>query len=307
MDIKEYRYIYEIARTGSFSKAAAALHISQPSLSQYLKNVEQRIGVKLFETTTTKITITRAGEVYVKYAQQVMALDQALMDELDGMRRAKSGLVRIGITGSRSSYVVPYLMEMCEKEHPGIQLQISEGSTEQLEDQLLNKRELDMILANEPFHSDQITVMRLFREQVLVAVPTAMADTLIGSEVEGEEFPRIDLNDLRDMPFTLLQPQHRLRQFADSLFTDYGFYPKLLHQTQRAETAYAMTKAGQCACFIYDSLYKRHPDDRVKVFSVGKQPVYRWFAAAYRENSMDYPPFRAVLETVTEAVHQLTI
>ena len=91
MDIKEYRYIYEIARHGSISRAASELHISQPSLSVYLKNVEGRLGIALFDTSAGSARPTPAGEVYLEHARQIIGIDSALMETLDGIKRRQVG------------------------------------------------------------------------------------------------------------------------------------------------------------------------------------------------------------------------
>ena len=83
MDIKEYRYVYEIARQGGISRAARALFISQPSLSAYLKGLEGRLGVSLFEQADGKLHPTQAGRLYLEHAEQILALDKQLMESLD--------------------------------------------------------------------------------------------------------------------------------------------------------------------------------------------------------------------------------
>ena len=70
--MQEYEYVYQVYKEKSFSKAARNLFISQPALSATIKKIENRLGVKLFERTTTSVTLTEAGEAYVETARKIM-------------------------------------------------------------------------------------------------------------------------------------------------------------------------------------------------------------------------------------------
>ncbi len=304
MDIKEYRYIAEIAKQGGISKAANALFISQPSLSLYLKNLEQRLGMELFETSSGSARPTAAGQVYLEHAQQILGIDNALMEALDGIKRRQVGVVRLGITGTRSTYIVPALLKCCRETHPGIEVRISENNTAELEERLFRKRDLDIILTNEPFHSHHLSSQLIFQEEVLLAIPKLFLKDVPLVYSEKSPIPWVDLGRLKDMPFTLLKSGQRLRQMADLFFSSYSFQPKVTLETQRVETALAMTRNELSACFIYDSLYTNYCEDNIQVCRVGKEPIYLRFVAAYASESLSYPPIQAILETIVSVVPQ---
>jgi DNA-binding transcriptional LysR family regulator len=100
MNIKDFTYITAIVDCGSYSKAAEALYISQPSLSAYIRNLEKQLDIRFFENDRSHLT--PAGEIYVSYARKIIALDRQLSDELARVKRADSGKIRIGITPGRS-------------------------------------------------------------------------------------------------------------------------------------------------------------------------------------------------------------
>lgn len=305
MDIKEYKYIFEIARQGGVSKAASVLHISQPSLSAYLKNVENRLGAQLFDTSTNPVLPTPVGTVYLEHARQILGIDNALMETLEGIKRRQIGVVRIGITGTRSTYIIPGLMKICREKHPGIDVHVTETNSVNLENMALRQRDLDIIFTNEPFHSDNLSSQLLFREQLLIAVPKCFASHMNPIYSENMAFPWLDIREIKDIPVTLLKPGQRLRQMADALFAECGFSPKVLLETQRVDTALAMAQKGMSTCFLYDSFLTQFHDPELKFFWVGKEPIYLRFVAAYTEEALKFAPVSAVLDTAVSYIRAI--
>ena len=304
MDIKEYRYILEIAKQGGISKAANALYISQPSLSLYLKNLESRLGVELFDTSSGSARPTAAGRVYLEYAQQIMGLDSTLMETLDGIKRRQVGIVRVGITGTRSTYLAATLLKRCGQAYPGIEVRIREFNTAELEEHALQKRDLDIILANEPFRTDGLISSLLFREEVLAAIPKKFLRGVPLVYGQPEDPPRVDPAHLEQVPFTLLKQGQRLRQLADTIFAAQGIRPRILLETQRTETALSLAQNELSACFVYDTIRVRHITDKVAICRVSKEPIYLRFVAAYTREALKFPPVQAILETILETVRQ---
>lgn len=296
MNIREYRYILEIARQGGISKAAAVLHISQPSLSAYLKNLENRLGTQLFYFSSGKVYPTPAGSVYLEYARQIVGLDDNMMETLDGFQHRRSGVIRLGITGGRSVYLTPNLLTACTREHPGIELRIQEHNSSALVDLICNQRRLEIILINGLPRSSGLVHQVLFQEQILLAVPTSIAHTLKPEIQPDHALPWIDLRQLAEVPFVLMRPGHRLRQMTEQLFTESAISPPILLETLYPSTAISLTKAGLAACLLYDSFLFEHHCPEVTFFRVGANPLFLSFVAAYFQESLAFPPVQAVLD-----------
>lgn len=297
MDIKEYRYIWEIARQGGISRAARELYISQPSLSVYLKNMEQRLGFPLFEQVDGRLRPTREGELYLDHAEQILSIDSALMESFERLRQNKSGLVRIGVAGTRLAYVLTYILNHCREEYPDIELKFVEGISRELEE-LVHHREVDFILVNLPFRKYPLEYQVLFDEQVVLAVPAAFPVCAAAEERPQWRHPWVDIQQLQDVPLTLLKPGQRLREIADRIFGEAGVSPSVFMETQSAETAMSLVRTGQSACFIYDSYVKNMPSAKVRAFCVGESPVYQQYVAAYPRNARLSLPAQAILGVI---------
>lgn len=301
MDIKEYRYVWEIARQGGVSRAARALYIAQPSLSAYLKSLESRLGVQLFEQAEGKLRPTAAGRVYLEHARQILAIDGALMQELEGIKAGRGGLVRIGVPVTRSGFILPGLLETLRREHPGVQVQMFEGISKVLEEKVYH-REVDFILVNRPFKEYELEFRPLFEEETVVVVPAEFAACGRGGAQAAGGYPGIEMRELEHTPFVLLAPGQRLRQVADGLFLQAGIRPRVVIETHSAVTAYSLACAGFGACFSHDTLCGERPDGRVRVFSVAPAPILRQFVAAWPKSCPPAGPAAAVLETVARCM-----
>ncbi len=97
MELKEARYILAIARHQSIGKAAESLYISQPSLSKYLKNLEERLGAPLFSRHENRYYPTYMGERYLHYAEQIVACGDEWMQEYDDIAHRQRGRLNIAV------------------------------------------------------------------------------------------------------------------------------------------------------------------------------------------------------------------
>jgi DNA-binding transcriptional LysR family regulator len=126
MNIHHLEYFLEVARQGTFSKAAVALHITQPSISKMIKDMEDELGVTLFYRNSRQIELTDAGQALLIEAQQVVSRFQAIVHGMDDVINLKRGIVRIGLPPITSSSVLPRLLGEFSREHPQIQLHLFE-------------------------------------------------------------------------------------------------------------------------------------------------------------------------------------
>ena len=87
------KYIYEVYREKSFSKAAQNLYISQPSLSARVKKVEKEIGFPLFDRSTSPLQLTEVGEVYIKAAEEIFQIEQRVENYINNLTTLKTGII----------------------------------------------------------------------------------------------------------------------------------------------------------------------------------------------------------------------
>mgnify|MGYP000192235893 FL=1 len=103
--LHEMAYVYEVYRQRSFTRAAQALYISQPSLSQMIRKAEGRIGTTIFDRSTSPIGLTEAGRAYIRAAEQVLQIESDLRRYLDDAERCITGVLTLGGAMLFTSYV----------------------------------------------------------------------------------------------------------------------------------------------------------------------------------------------------------
>lgn len=138
MDIRIMEYYLAVVREGNISAAAQALHMSQPGLSRQMRDLEEELGVTLFERGSRRIRLTEEGMILRRRAEEMVHLMQITEGEIFGARHNLSGEVHIGAGESRSFHHISEAAGKIHAEYPDIRFTITSGDTEDLMEQLEN-------------------------------------------------------------------------------------------------------------------------------------------------------------------------
>ena len=138
MDIRLMQYYLAVVREGTISAAAEALHVSQPALSRQMKDLEEELGVTLFERGSRRITLTEEGMILRRRAEEMLRLMQLTEAELTQARDTITGEIHIGAGESHAFHFLSRAAGQLMQEHPGVRVHVVSGDTEDLMDQLGN-------------------------------------------------------------------------------------------------------------------------------------------------------------------------
>jgi DNA-binding transcriptional LysR family regulator len=145
MNLKALKCCVEIARQGSFTKAAQTLHIAQPALSMAVTRLEEELGVVLFNRAARQITVTAEGQCFLRRVETaLLELDMA-RQELRDMSQLISGEIKLGVPPMFGIKYIPLLLGSFRQEYPGITMTVIEGSADEI-GRLLESREIDVAL-----------------------------------------------------------------------------------------------------------------------------------------------------------------
>lgn len=136
MDIRIMQYFLAVIREGTISGAAEALHVAQPSLSRQMRELEEELGVTLFERGNRRITLTEEGLVLRKRAEEMISLMQQTEDELSQVKNNTTGTIRIGAGESWAFQYIARVATELTHEYPGIKFSVKSGDTIDLMDEL---------------------------------------------------------------------------------------------------------------------------------------------------------------------------
>lgn len=133
MDIRHLQYVVEVARSKSFTKAAETLHISQPTVSKTIRNLENELGIEIFVRDNKQVELTDSGHVIYTHARHILHSFDNLTSELSDLTRLKRGRIRIGLPPMVGAKFFPGVMSSFRERYPGIMLEMVEDGSKKIE------------------------------------------------------------------------------------------------------------------------------------------------------------------------------
>lgn len=170
MTFQDLRYVVAVSEHGHFGRAAAACDVAQSTLSIQIKNLESRLGVKLFERTTKLVSVTAVGAEVVGRARQILADVDVIMSVGQQTAAPLAGNFSLGIIPTLGPYVLPWLVPALRTDYPSLRLVLREDLTVPLLERLGSHR-LDAALVALPVGSDRLDTLPLFDEPFWFAEP----------------------------------------------------------------------------------------------------------------------------------------
>ena len=280
MNLKQAHYIKTIAECGSITAAAKKLYVSQPSLSQMLRHVEEELGVEIFDRSVTPFHITYAGEKYLHAAQVMLAAQEQLESEIREIRHDHSGRLRLGVSVSRGLQVLPLVIPKFAAQYPNVKLELIESGSDTL-DAMIQEGKIDLALAAIESTSPNMTYELIERETIGIL---AGKDSRIAQRLSSGT--PVTIEDAKDDLFVSLCKGHSARVVQDKLFRKAGCAPRILIETDSLEIAKRITlNAGACMILpnIYIDGFVAHK--KGEFFPLANYEHNRHFYACYRKDA----------------------
>ena len=214
MDIRELRYFTQVARAGSFSRAAALLNVTQSALSRQLKKLEDELGVLLLVRRSDGVEVTRAGSILLERAEALIAHLGQIVDLVKGQEETFTGHLVLGVPPTSGLLITPKVFESFRSRWPYATLHVREGISSSLEEWLLDRR-LDIAVLHNPSPLVGIDLVPVLNERmVLVSAPMA--------EQDDPERTSIRFRDLGEVPLILPSLPHSNRRLIDQAAMQHG-------------------------------------------------------------------------------------
>ncbi|WP_159633583.1 LysR family transcriptional regulator [Erysipelothrix anatis] len=283
MRTKQYEYVIALAETQSFSQAAKNLYIAQSSLSQYILNLEKALNVTLFDRSQTPIQLTQHGKIYLETAYVIMHLEDKLGTQLQTVDAQATSILRIGTTRYWSGLLLPRILGRFQDSYPHIKLEISETRTFELSDKLEHK-DVDVAFFSPPVDLSgtyaNYSCERLLKEKIVLAINRDL------KRYYGIMSNVVDRETMKQLPYISLKRGQKMRHFSDQQFTELGFAPNIVLETENIATAYKLAESGIGAAFVPAHIYEFAPNlDNIVHFDL-ETPRY-WSLYGYISESLE--------------------
>lgn len=273
MNAKQLQYAILLSQVRNFSLVAEQLNISQPALSKQIISLEQELGVRLFDRTTTPLTLTSAGEYFIQEASDLLFQEDQLKRSMAEFQSGNRGRLVIGISPFRSLYLMPRIVKQVQERYPGIQVCLREVNSDLLRKEGAEGR-YDFAIINLPVDESVLEATLIEPDTLVLAVPNTMLDGI--RFTPGKPYPEIDLKDCAQLPFIVVGKSQEMRRLFDRLCAAADLHPKLAMEVVGVTTAWAMARAGIGATLLPLQFIKEYNlDDSVTLFSIKDAPISR--------------------------------
>ena len=277
MELRHLRYFLAVADTLSFTRAAEQAHVSQPTLSQQVRQLEEEVGSTLLERAGRRVQLTPSGEIFRDYAQRALkeiSSGTTAIAELEGL---KHGALTIGVFESFTTSLLPPLLAQFSDEHPGVQVSVRQLPAGQLEEQL-DGGKLHLALAYSPPATERIVAEKLFDEALVLVV---------GRKHRLARAARIELASLDHERLTLLPAEFPSRRLLENQLGAIGVKPRIVLEINSIQGTLATVRETRLATVLTERMAKTVPGLHcVKLSpSLKRTAAIFWRNGGYRTNA----------------------
>lgn len=276
MNMEWYRIFLHTAKLGNLTKAAQELHITQPSVSYAIKQLEAQLEVKLFDRLSKGVKLTPEGLEVLAYVEKSFTILHAGEIQLQALKNLTAGELRIGASGPVIKHLLLPLLDTFHAEHPDVRIRLSQGKTSDIRDRLLDGQ-IDIGLVHLPLSDHELVVSHLTEIQDCFVVGEAyrhLVDTPFSAQA------------LAQLPLLLLSEASSTRLFIEQWFASQGITPDADMELSSMDMLIEMAIRGYGAAFVTQSFIDQELENK-KLFRLQTiEPIpLRSVGFATRRNS----------------------
>ena len=273
MNLRDLKYIVEVAREKNFARASAKVFVSQPALSMQIKKLEETLGVEIFERDKQNFLITPVGAEIIKKAEIILQESEEIKMIAKNSKDPHKGEIRIGAFPTVASYFLPNFVKNIHKKFPHLKIFLIEAKSDELIAKLKNG-ELDFCLLAMPIADDNLIGEKIFSEKFLLATP------------KGHPFSKkskIQIKELKNQELMLLEDGHCLRDQALEICSMVRAYENQDFRATSLETLRQMVANGTGITLIPEIAVRN--DDKISYVKIFNAP-FRTIGIHYRKSSV---------------------
>lgn len=252
--LKHVNYILAVERTGSVTAAANQLFISQPALSQVIRQVERELGVPIFDRSSSPMRLTAAGQEYIHAAQQVVAIHTNLTNRISEIKGEAHGTLRLGISVQRGMQILPRVLPEFMGRYPHVRVELEEFGSNTLEKMVLDGS-CDLALITTTPSNSRLRYQLIENEEILLI---AARNTQLARSIPNGT--PLHIAQAKEERFISLAVGHSIRTVQDRLFLLSGIQPEILLESHNFEACRRLTLALGAVMLCPDAYISRVPD-----------------------------------------------
>lgn len=297
-------YIVAIAEEHNLTKAAQRLYVSQPTLTVHLNRLEEQLGVKLFDRSTSPITITDAGRFYIEKMKLIADQERAVRSSLIGIA-APEKTFNVGIGMVRGQHWLPLILPAFCQMHPDIRIHLLQMPEFRMAD-ALQQGKMDILIGIVPNMRSDIEVVDILKERMILAASPKFGLLSEQKERKNRETPCVvSPEKLNGLPFILPNPELGLYKSYETLMRINRFQPGQTITVNDNNTGLKLARRGLGVQLLPGCLMVLNPDiteDALDFFMLPHMPDDRKCSAAYRKDSTKLELIQDFIQVIYQEV-----
>ncbi|MFJ7973163.1 LysR family transcriptional regulator [Psychrobacillus sp. NPDC096389] len=285
MDLKQLNYFVTIVDHKSFSKAAQILHISQPSLSNAVKSLENELGFQILDRNTRNIELTEAGTILYKKASRLLLEMDIVKKEMEDVKNIGSGEIQLGMIESVKHWI-PKVILQYNDDFPNIRIKLTEVlSGDDVKNSLRNYK-THAIITNQFIQEDDIETIPLYNEKLVL---------VLHESNQLMNHANLTLKDLVGEPFIISSEGFQTREDVLNAFAMEDAIPTTKYEIERFETALSLVREGIGISLIPENYLQALPDNTLVKKCIDSPALDRTVYLTYLKNRYVSPAIHAFI------------
>jgi LysR family hydrogen peroxide-inducible transcriptional activator len=247
MELHQLRYFCAVADTGSFSRGAEQSHVSQPSLSQQIRKLEDELGARLFDRLGRAVRLTEVGKTLLPRARAVLRELEAARGDVAGHKDSVGGSLRLGVIPTVAPYILPAQLISFARKFPQADISVVEEITPALLERL-RAGNIDIAILALPIRGHEFESVSFLTERLFAAIPKqhrlAKRSSLL-------------LKELRSEPFLLLRDGHCFRDTAVAACDRARLHPQIAFESGQFSSLISMVGARMGVSIVPEMAIER--------------------------------------------------
>jgi len=292
---RHLRYFLAVAEELHFRKAAEKLFISQPGLSRQIKQMEQDLGVTLFERNNRRVALTKTGDYLQKELQINLQNLEDILAHSKLIHHGKEGHLTLGFVGSAMLQIIPAILKQFNSKFPKVMFKLEEMD---------NQKQIEGLLSQEI----DVGFVRLERVPRSLEIHTVLKETFClvlpkNHPVNKRNFK--NLSQFKDSPFILFDPEYSASYYEKvmQIFDGCGFAPIISHNTIHASSIYKLVENNLGVSIVPKSLQFGY-DMNVKFIELDAIPQRAFLSIAWSKNNRN-PMLQNILQLINPPIEPL--
>ncbi|MGH7919332.1 MAG: LysR family transcriptional regulator [Candidatus Dormibacteraceae bacterium] len=272
MQLHQLRYFLAAAREGTMTRAAETMFVSQPSLSEQIRKLEQELGGPLFQRLGRGLALTAVGVAFYEHAERALQELEGGRHDVEEVLGLRGGRVAVGVLPSVGAVLLPAVLAAFGRSYPGVDVSLVEENLSRTVEDLVGVGELDFAVVRRPLGRRDLAERLLIREPLLLLLPAS-------HRLLEEEAP-VDPRKIDGEPFVAFKAGYGLRDLQVGVAQRAAFEPSVVVETGQLDIARALVAAGVGVTILPRMAAGSGPSVRLRDAHAVRELVVVWRATS---------------------------